>query len=78
MHLKTGGFLLIEKDTHTSMFTAALFATANTQKQPKCSLTDGQRQKMWYMYIQWSVTQPLKGMEFCHLGQHGWTSRALC
>lgn len=56
MHLKTGGFLPIEKDTHTSMFTAALFATANTRKQPKCSLTDGQIKKMWYIYVQWNVT----------------------
>ena len=31
------------------MFTAALFTTAKTQKQPKCPSTDDQI-KMWYLY----------------------------
>ena len=31
---------LIQKDTCTPMFTAALFATAMIQKQPKCPSTD--------------------------------------
>ena len=30
----------IEKDTCISLFTAALFAIARTQKQPRCPLTD--------------------------------------
>ena len=64
------------------MFTAAIFATANMWKQPKCSLTDEQIKNMWYIhiyiYIQWNITQPLRGMGFCHSQQHGWTSRALC
>ena len=30
----------IERDTCTSMFTAALFTIARTWKQPRCSLTD--------------------------------------
>ena len=33
---------LTEKDTSTPKFIAALFTTAKTWKQPKCSLTDEQ------------------------------------
>ena len=32
------------------MFTAALFTTAKTWKQPKCPLTDECIKKMWYIY----------------------------
>ena len=31
---------IIQKNTHTPMFTAALFTTAKTWKQPKCPSTD--------------------------------------
>ena len=40
---------LIQKDTCTPMFIAALFTIAKTQKQPKCPLTD-ECIKMWYIY----------------------------
>ena len=32
------------------MFTAALFTTARTRKQPKCPSTDIWIKKMWYIY----------------------------
>ena len=32
------------------MFTAALFTTAKTWKQPKCPLTDDWIKTTWYMY----------------------------
>ena len=32
------------------MFTAALFTTAKTWKQPKCPSTDEWIKKMWYIY----------------------------
>ena len=32
--------IIIQKDTCTSVFIAALFTIARTQKQPKCSSTD--------------------------------------
>ena len=32
------------------MFTAALFATAKTQKQPKCPSTEEWIKKMWYTH----------------------------
>ena len=32
------------------MFTAALFTTAKTWKQPKCPLTDKWIKKMWYIH----------------------------
>ena len=41
---------LIQKDTSTPMFTAALFTIAKTWKQPKCPLTHAWIKKMWYIY----------------------------
>ena len=43
--------IFIQKDTCTTMFTAALFTIAKTWKQPKCPLTVEWIKKMWY----WSV-----------------------
>ena len=40
---------LIQKDTSTPMFTAALFTIAETGKQPKRPLT-GEWIKMWYTH----------------------------
>ena len=40
---------LIPKNTRTPMFTAALFATAKTWKQPKRPTTDKEI-KIWYIY----------------------------
>ena len=33
------------------MFTAALFTTAKTRKQPRCPLTEEWTKKMWHVYI---------------------------
>ena len=41
---------LLEKDTCTHMFIAALFTIAKTWKQPKCPLTDDLIKKMWSIY----------------------------
>ena len=41
---------IIQKDTCTSMFIAALFTIAKTWKQPKCPSTDEWIKKMWYIY----------------------------
>ena len=41
---------IIQKDTCTSTFTAALFATAKTWKQPQCPLTNEWIQKTSYLY----------------------------
>ena len=41
---------IIQKDTCTPMFTAALFTIARTWKQPKCPSTDEWVKKMWYIY----------------------------
>ena len=40
--------ILIRKDTHTPMFTVALFTIAKTWKHSKCSSTD-EWIKMWYV-----------------------------
>ena len=45
---------IIQKDTCTPMFTAALFTKAKTRKQPKCPLTEEWIKKM----VQWNITQP--------------------
>ena len=54
---------IIQKDTCTSMFTAALFTTARTWRQHKCSLTEEWIKKMWYIYTieYYSVIKRRKG-----------------
>ena len=42
---------LIQKDTCTSMVTAAVFTIAKTWKHPKCLSRDDWIKKMWYIYI---------------------------
>ena len=46
--------IMIQKDIRTPVFTAALFTTARTWKQPKCPSTEEWTKKMWY--IQWNIS----------------------
>ena len=41
---------IIQKNTCTPVFTAALFTIAKTWKQPKCPSTEEWIKKMWYIY----------------------------
>ena len=41
---------IIQKDTCTPMFIAALFTIARSWRQPKCPSTDEWIKKMWYIY----------------------------
>ena len=41
---------IIEKDTCTPMFIAALFTIARTWMQPRCPSTDEKIKKLWYIY----------------------------
>ena len=41
---------IVQKESCTTMFTAALFAIASTWKQPKCPSTDEWLKKMWHIY----------------------------
>ena len=41
---------IIQKDTCTPMFIAALFTVVKTWKQPKCPSTDEWIKKMWYTH----------------------------
>ena len=41
---------IIQKETCTTMFIAALFTIARTWKQSKCPLTDEWIKKMWHIY----------------------------
>ena len=40
---------MIQKDTCTPMFIAALFTIAKTWKQPKCPSTEEWIKKIWYI-----------------------------
>ena len=42
--------IIIQKQSCTTMFTAALFTISRTWKQPKCPLTDEWIKKMWHIY----------------------------
>ena len=51
--------ILIQKDTCTPIFKAALVTIAKTWKQPKCPSTDEWINKMWYIHTLWNIiTQP--------------------
>ena len=41
---------IIQIDTRSPAFTAALFTIAKTWKQPRCPSTDAWMKKLWYMY----------------------------
>ena len=41
---------IIQKESCTKMFIAALFTIARTWQQPKCPSTDEWIKKMWYIY----------------------------
>ena len=41
---------VIEKDTCTPMFIAALFTISRTWKQPRCLSADEWIRKLWYIY----------------------------
>ena len=51
------------KDTCAPIFTAAVFITAKTWKQPKCPSTDRWIKRMWYIYT-------TKYCCCCHLVSH--------
>ena len=42
---------IVQKESCTTMFIAALFTIARSLKQPKCPLTDEWTKKMWCIYI---------------------------
>ena len=55
---------IIQKESCTKMFVAALFTIATTWKQPKCPSTDEWVKKIWHMYtmeyysaIKWNETE---------------------
>jgi len=49
---------VLEKDTCTHMFIAALFTIAKTWEQPKFPLRDDWIRKMFCIYTQGNTTQP--------------------
>ena len=57
---------IIQKDTCTPIFTAALFTIARSWKQPKCPLTDEWIKKMWYIYTL-EYDSAIKRMKLGHL-----------
>jgi len=44
------GTNVVQKNTCTPMFSAALFTIAKNQKQPECPQTDEWTKKLWYVY----------------------------
>ena len=68
---------IIQKDTCTPMFTAALFTIDKIWKQPKCLFIDEWIKKMWYIYIYTHTHNGIlfshkRKMKSCHLQKHGW------
>ena len=61
---------MMQKDTCTPVFIAALFTTAKTWRQSKCPLTE-EWIKMWYIYTV-EYYSAIKRMKY-HSQKHGWT-----
>ena len=56
---------IIQKESCTTMFTAALFTIARTWKQPKCPSTD-EWIKMWHIYtMEYNSAIKRNKIEFC-------------
>ena len=61
---------IIQKDTFTPLFIAALFTIARTWKSPKCPSTKEWIKKMWYTY----TTSLVAGEEGNDRGWDGWVA----
>ena len=59
---------IIQKDTCTPVFIAALFTTVRTWKQPKYPLTEEWIKKMWYIYIM-EYYSAIKGNEIVQFAE---------
>jgi len=57
---------IIQKNTRTPMFTAALFTTAKTRKQPRYTSTEGWIKKLWFIYTIESYSA-IEGTKLGHL-----------
>ena len=57
---------IIQKESCTTMFTAALFTIARTWKQPKGPSIDEWIKKTWHIYTV-NTTQPLKETKLSYL-----------
>ena len=62
---------VIQKDTCTRIFIAALFTRARSWKQPKCPSTDKWIKKLWYIYTM-EYYSAKKGTKLSHLLRRGW------
>ena len=71
-HFSKGYRCAISKGHMHPMFIAALSTIAKVWKEPKCPQMDEWVKKMWYIYIQWSITRQSKRTKSCHLQQRGW------
>ena len=63
---------IIQKETHTTMFTAVVFSIARTWKQPKCPSTDEWIKKMWHIYTM-EYYSAIKEWIMAICSNNGWT-----
>ena len=63
---------IIQKESCTTMFIAALFTIARTWKQPKCPSTDEWIKNMWHMYTM-EYYSAIKETKLSYLWWGGWT-----
>ena len=57
---------IIQKDTGTPIFIAALFTISRTWKQPKCPSAQEWIKKIWYIYTM-EYYSAIKGTKLGHL-----------
>ena len=59
-------FFIIQKESCTTMFIAALFTIGRTWKQPKCPSTEEWIKKMWHVYtMEYHSAIKRNEMELC-------------
>ena len=61
-----------ERDTCIPLFTAALFTTAGTWKQPRCPSTEEWIKELWYIYTM-EYSSAIKGIQLSQFWWGGWT-----
>ena len=62
---------IIQRDTRTPVFIAALFTIARSWKEPICPSTDDWIKKMWFIYTM-EYYSAIKRNEISHLLRRGW------
>ena len=77
-HLSMGYRCAVLKGHMHPQVYSSTINNSQSMERAQCPSMDEWIKKMWYIYIQWSITQQSKRMKSCHLQLCGWNWRVLC